>query len=302
MKQIPLQSLSKMGIGLKAPEDVVVSPNNEVWASEWEGEGCAEIRPDGNLRRFKTPGGQPCGINMDREGRIIIANFGNGLVQQLDTKNGEIEVLCSEVEGRRLTRPNYPVIDKNGNIWCSNSTNVDPPNDAIKEGINDGYLFRIRPDGSAELMAENIGLANGLALDLDESYIYVCETGKSDVIRYPIRLDESLGPPERYGPQLGKRWGPDIPSTELGMTDGCVFDQEGNLWVTLPAANRIVAIMPSGDVEVIIDDPEGSIMKTPTNVSWGGSDLRDLYIGSIESNYILHARSSIPGIPLFHQR
>ena len=302
MKQIPLQSLSKMGVGLKAPEDVVVSPNNEIWASELKGEACTEILPDGGLRRFNTLGGQPCGINMDREGGIIIANYDNGLVQRLDTEIGEVEILCSEVEGRKLTRPNYPIIDKNGNIWCSNSTNVEPRFEAVEKGINDGYIFRIRPDGSSELMAENIGFANGLTFDLDESHIYVCESGKSDVIRYPIRIDESLGPPEPYGPQIGKRWGADTPPTEIGLTDGCAFDQEGNLWVTLPVANRIVAIMPSGDVEVIINDPEGSIMKTPTNVSWGGSDLCDLYIGSIEANYILHARSSIPGIPLFHQR
>jgi gluconolactonase len=43
-------------------------------------------------------------------------------------------------------------------------------------------------------------------------------------------------------------------------------------------------------------------MRAPTNVSWGGEDMRDLYIGSIQSDYILHARSPVPGLRLFHQR
>jgi hypothetical protein len=28
----------------------------------------------------------------------------------------------------------------------------------------------------------------------------------------------------------------------------------------------------------------------------------DLYIGSITSNYVVHARSPLPGLRLFHQR
>jgi gluconolactonase len=43
-------------------------------------------------------------------------------------------------------------------------------------------------------------------------------------------------------------------------------------------------------------------MDWPTNVSWGGRGLRDLYIGSIRKDYVLHARSPVPGMPLVHQR
>ena len=72
--------------------------------------------------------------------------------------------------------------------------------------------------------------------------------------------------------------------------------------MTLVAANRIVAITPRGEVVPIIEDPAGELMRQPTNVTWGGADLRDLYIGSITSDYVLHARSPVPGLPLFHQR
>jgi gluconolactonase len=43
-------------------------------------------------------------------------------------------------------------------------------------------------------------------------------------------------------------------------------------------------------------------MRAPTNVSWGGPDMTDLYIGSVVSDYVLHARSPVPGMPLIHQR
>jgi len=67
-------------------------------------------------------------------------------------------------------------------------------------------------------------------------------------------------------------------------------------------ANKIVAITPDGDVVTVLSDPEGRIVRMPTNVSWGGTDLLDLYIGSISSDYVVHARSPIPGMPLVHQR
>jgi len=43
-------------------------------------------------------------------------------------------------------------------------------------------------------------------------------------------------------------------------------------------------------------------MDWPTNVTFGGPDLRDLYIGSVRKGYVLHARSPVPGAPLVHQQ
>ncbi len=301
MNRISLSSIAKIAIGVKRPEDVVVGPDNRVWISDANA-ACSTIAPDGSLKRVGVAGGKPNGINMDRDDRIIIANFGNGKVQRLDTSTGNVETICSQVGVRKLYHPNYPILDKSGNIWCTHSTDAEPPRQAIRQLIDDGYLFRIAPDGTAKILAEGIAFANGLALDADESYIYVCQTTNCNVIRYSIQSDGSLGAPEHYGPQLGELWSPNGDPTRRGATDGCGFDQDGNLWVTLVAASRIVAITPSGDVEILMEDPEGSLLRKPTNVTWGGPDLRDLYIGSIESDYVLQARSPIAGLPLAHQR
>jgi gluconolactonase len=309
LSTIPLSGLRKLGIGLQRPEDVVVSRDGHVWASDQQS-ACAEVRPDGTLRRVGKAGGAPNGINMDREGRIIIANFEAGPVQRLDTITGSVETICADVGGQRLTAANYPLFDRNGNLWCANST-FSVPWQAALDGRSDGMLFRIRPNGKAEKMADGLRFANGLALDADESHIYVCETAGCDVMRYRLRTDGSIGSAERYGPVLGESWPArqdlsilsDAAATaRLGLTDGCGFDVEGNLWVTLVAANRIVAITPGGEVVPIIEDLSGEIMRQPTNVSWGGTDMRDLYIGSITNDYIVHARSPVAGMRLFHQR
>jgi gluconolactonase len=303
---IPLTALTKRGVGLKRPEDVVVSRDGHVWASD-EASACAEILPDGGLRRIGKAGGRPNGINMDRQGRILIANFAldtpdPGGLQRLDPRTGVIEMLCAEVGGRALKASNYPLVDRAGNVWCSHST-FDRAGSAA--GSGDGFVYRVRLDGRAEVMAEGFHFTNGLAMDPDESHLYVCQTMGQDVVRLPIRRDGTLGSPERYGPSLGVRAIPE-PTLEqratFGATDGCGFDQEGNLWVTLVMANKVIAITPAGKVEVIIHDPTGELMDWPTNVTWGGPDLRDLYIGSVRKDYVLHARCPVAGAPLAHQQ
>ena len=292
---IPIESLRKVGVGLRRPEDVVVGGDGRVWASD-QASACAEILSDGTLRRVGKAGGAPNGINMDTRGRILIANFGlgtapTGPLQRLDPATGELEVLCDAIDGKPLVASNYPIVDRAGNVWCSHST---WDRARSEQGLADGFVYRVRSDGRAEVMASGFTFANGLALDADESHLYVCQTMGRNVVRLLIRADGLLGPAEPYGPVLGEPAFPGATPAErarFGATDGCGFDADGNLWVTLVLANKVIAITPKREV-----------VSWPTNVSWGGPDMRDLYIGTIRRDYVLHARSPVPGLPLVHQR
>ncbi len=309
---IDLATARKVGLGVKRPEDVVVARDGTLWLSD-QRSACVKVLADGGIERVGQAGGAPNGINMDREGRILIANFGGpedgyGPLQRLDPRTGKVVTLVAEIGGRKLYGANYPLCDSQGRIWCSHSTWG--PVDAAFAGRNDGIVFRIETDGRVNVLAEGIRFANGIALDAEERNLFVCQTTGCDVLRYPILADDSLGAPSRHGPQLGRTI-PEVQHlrplsaevrSQLGATDGCGFDVEGNLWVTLVMANRIVAITPAGEMVTVLSDPGGTIMRSPTNVSWGGADMRDLYIGSIASDYVVHVRSPIPGLPLVHQR
>ncbi len=308
LSTIPLPALEKVGEGVNRPEDVVVARDGRVFASD-KSAAVAEILADGSLRRLGPAApGAPNGINIDLEGRIVIANYGAhtgdpGPLERLDLATGRREVLLAEVEGRRLTASNYPLIDRAGNIWCSHSSAGDFAS-AARDGRADGFIYLLRPDGSASVVAEGLLFANGLAMSDDGRFLFCAQTAGSDVVRLPILEGETLGPAERYGPQLGARRNPDDPLENpltLGCTDGIGFDVEGNLWVTLTMANRVVAITPAGEVVTVIDDPDGTIMGKPTNVSWGGADMKDLYIGSVLRPWIIKARSPVAGQKLAHQ-
>lgn len=307
LKPIPASAFRKIAVGIDRPEDVVVGKDGRVFASDHQC-AVAEIHPDGSFTRMGPRGGAPNGVNMDLQGRVLIANFGiydqePGPLQRFDPATGAHETLVAEVGGRRLTSANYPVIDGAGNIWCANSTDAPTWPQAL-DGRADGFIFVLRPDGSCEIVAEGLKFPNGLALCPNERFLYCAQTSAADVLRFPIEGGR-LGKGERYGPVLGKLMVPgETPPdhNDLGYTDGVGLDAEGALWVCLPAANKVVAITPSGAVETVIHDPSGEVVNHPTNIAWGGPDLTDLYIGSIRAGYVLKAKSPVAGQPHIHQR
>ena len=246
--------------------------------------------------------------------QIVIANFGiydktSGPLEIFDLKTGERSSLVSEVEGKRLTSCNYAVIDRGGNIWCSHSTFAPTWPDAL-DRRRDGFIFVRRPDGSVNIVAGGLRFPNGMALSANEQRLYCTQTSDGDVLRFPVLSGARLGPGERYGPRMGwvsgLKMNPDLKlpgwiTRQLGYTDGIAFDAEGDLWVTLPAAHMIVAITPAGRRFVVAHDPSGKLIRSPTNIAWGGADLTELYIGDLHTDYVLTTTSPVAGMPMLHQ-
>ena len=75
-KIISTDELVPFGKGVQRPEDVVITKDGEVWLSD-QASACARVERDGSLTRVGRVKGAPNGINMDVEGRILIANFGS---------------------------------------------------------------------------------------------------------------------------------------------------------------------------------------------------------------------------------
>jgi gluconolactonase len=304
---IATTAFEKIAVGIDRPEDVVVGKDGRVFASDHQA-AVAEIAADGSFKRLGPKGGAPNGVNMDAQGRIIIANFGiydrePGPLERFDPATGTHETLLAEVDGKRLTSSNYPVIDRAGNIWCANSTHAETWPQAL-DGRTDGFIFVLRADGSSSIVAEGLKFPNGMAMSPDERWLYCAQTSGADVMRFEVLPGGRLGPGERYGPVLGKlqQAGEPAPDhNDLGYTDGVGLDADGNLWVCLPAANKVVAITPTLEVVTVFHDPGGETINHPTNVTWGGADLKDLYVGSIRADYVLKSRSPVAGQPLVHQ-
>jgi gluconolactonase len=314
MPVIEISNLEAIGHGIERPEQVLVTRGDLVYASD-KASAVAQVRRNGELQRIGHAGGEPNGIAVQRDGSMLIANFGLGALQELDPATGTMRVLLRDAVGDlSLQWINYVLVDSAGALWVSVCSRNPDLRHTLAHGTPDGYLFSMSgPDAAPHVVADSVNFPNCMALDEREEYLYVVRTLKADVVRFAVRGSE-LGPEEQFSPPLGGRRDDEYGehaavlladrtvTQRWGMADGCAFDAAGNLWVTLARANRIMAVTPDRRVVTIVEDPPGTLLSGPTSIAWGGSDMCDVYIGSLETPYILRGRSSLPGMPMVHQR
>ena len=153
-------------------------------------------------------------------------------------------------------------------------------------------------------------------MDAKEEWIYIVETTGPNITRMRVQADGSLTSREVFGPShLG------------GYPDGIAFDSFGNLWCTLVMVDRLIALTPSGDLKVLLDDgdpvasaafmahadrgtltsemmfaTQGTIAPWMASVTFGGVDLRTVYLGSLRGTRIPYFQSPVAGLPMVHWR
>ncbi len=312
--QIRVTGLAPWGHGLARPEDLAVTSDQRVFASDANA-AVSEILPDGSIRPIGVAGGEPNGINLTAdESHMFIANAGTHALQLVDLDSGEVRTFCDRVGDLPFSNANYPAVADDGAVYCSVSTQMDDFQMSIVEGCDDGVIVRVDESGHAEVVADGLKFPNCMAFDAGKEFLYCAQTSGCDVVRFAVNSDGSLGKTEQYGPPLGDRdvygdeavhavWGDqeirNFETADLsvfyawGGVDGCAFDAQGNLWVTRATRGDLVAISPElGLLEITC---EGEALLMPTSVTFGGEDMRDVYIGTLFMPHVLKGRSSVPG-------
>ena len=147
-------------------------PNNRMMA--WTQEG--------GLRVFRQPAQSTNGHTRDRDGAMISCEHTGRCVSRT-RMDGTYEVLATHWQGKRLNSPNDVVVKSDGSIWFT-----DPPYGIISDhegiraesDIGSNNVYRIDPDtGAVELVADDFDRPNGLAFSVDESVLYVADSGRA---------------------------------------------------------------------------------------------------------------------------
>lgn len=314
--QLDLTELKFTGRDLVRPECVVAERDGTLWTSD--GRGLAtRIDPDGAQALLGPEVGEPNGIAIDAAGDLIVATMSGGKVHRM-RRDGRVEVLLDSLDGAPLGAVNFCLCDPLGRLWVSVFSRRLPWWDAIASPQPDGYIILIDEKG-ARVVAEGIVTANEVRLDARGEHLYVAESLRARILRFPIRPDGSLGEREVYGP--------DGLSGRGAYIDGFAFDAEGNLWATTICRNGIVVITPGGDAHTVVEEPNeellarlegavaagaaqpldlascaGATLQLPTSITFGGPDLRTVYVGSLAMSRLPTFRSPVPGLPLSHWR
>ena len=311
--RLDLSELTSTGHDLVRPESVLAQPNGTLWVSDGRG-GVTRIDPDGQQQFFGGLGGEPNGLAMADDGSIILANIGTGTIQKLHP-DGHSEELLTEVDGVKLTSANFVFIDSKNRLWMAFSTRESHWWLAAANPRPDGYIVLLDEKGP-RIVRDDIYFTNEIRLDAKEEYLYVAETMMSRIIRFRVQSDGSLTDKEVFGPD------------GLGVgaaVDGFAFDNDGNIWVTTVLRNGVGVITTDGDYHVVFEDANepvlatfaekiasgtaepadmaasvGKTLQLVTSVTFGGPDLRTVYVGSLAMNRLPTFRSPVPGLPMHH--
>lgn len=324
--QVDRSQIRYRGEGLQRPECILAEPDGTLWTAD--ARGVMRIAADGTQTLIRQqqadPGRQldatslvmggslPNGIAFNRDGDILIANFGTDAIE-LMTRQGESRTLYRELDGQPLGKMNFVLSDSQGRIWFSVTTRQVPWTRSINEKTADGYVGLIDERG-IRIVADGFVGTNEIRLDAREEWLYVAETNARRISRLRVRPDGSLGERQVHGPaDLG------------GFPDGFAIDAHGNLWVTLILTERLIAITPEGEVWTLLDDgkPEalaiyerhyqagtttpalmgacqGTLAPMMASVAFGGPDLRTVYLGSLAGTRLPCFRSPVAGLPPAH--
>ena len=319
-----------IGDDLQRPECILAEPDGTLWSADARG-GVYKLSPDGSQKiitqsfdaSFKeasdetsrfTEGTLPNGLAFAENGDILISNFGTDVLEVM-TREGRTKLLYDTIDGQPIGKVNFVLRDSQNRIWLTVSTRIKNWMKAISPNISDGYIA-LADEKGLRIVADGFKFTNEIRLDAKEEFLYIVETCGQRISRMRVQPDGSLTDREVYGPsKLGN----------YGFPDGIAFDSFGNLWGTLVMVDQIFAISPEGDFHVILDDTNeqaalalekafvedratpddmlaagGTVAPWFASVTFGGPDLKTVYIGSLRGTRIPYFRSPVAGLPMVH--
>lgn len=329
-------AIATIGRDLQRPECILAERDGTLWAADARG-GVTRLLPDGTQQyigqradaRFAsaatdsadafeakyTQGTLPNGLAFAADGSLLIANFGTDCLEQM-SRDGRTRTLQDRIDGQPIGKVNFVLRDSRNRIWITVSTRVNPWTRAAASRVRDGYVAVVDEHG-LRVVADGFHFTNEIRLDAREDWLYIVETTGPHISR--MRVVESprgvaLAEREIFGPSdLG------------GYPDGIAFDAFGNLWCTLVMVDRLVALTPQGDVRLLLDDGDpaasrnlvdkmkagsvtaedmsrarGTVAPWMASITFGGPDLRTVYVGSLLGTTIPYFRSPVPGLPMVH--
>ena len=186
------------------------------------------------------------GLTFDNDGNLIIAQHGDrrlSIIENSPTTNPNFETIIDNYDGRRFNSPNDVVVSSNGDIFFTDPTygfmslsdwSFD---ESVKElDFNGVYKYSIK--AGLELISNELGMPNGLALSNDERYLFV---NSSNTVEEPIILKidlENENNSELFfdGTELAKEY--------PGNFDGLKVHSSGNIFTTGP--NGILVLSSDG--------------------------------------------------------
>src|SRR3954471_2230091 len=232
------------------------------------------ISPSGEFTLIAEYDGEPNGLKIARDGRIVITDYRHGLMT-LDPGNGKVTSMLERRWSERFKGVNDLIFAGNGDIYFT---------DQGQTGMHDptGRVYRLRVDGVLDQIVSNVPSPNGLVLNGSEHILYVAATRGNAIWRIPLMPD---GTASKVGIFIQL-------SGSLGGPDGLAMDEQDNLAIAHAGLGTVWIFSRLGEPLYRVRSCQGL---ATTNVAYGGADNKTLYITESETGCVLVARVPVAG-------
>jgi sugar lactone lactonase YvrE len=231
---------------------------DRLWLADWGAQEVVAVDGQGQpevMARVDFPAFPMC-IDWRPDGRLLIvaARYGRLLRQERDGS------LVTQADLSGLADPGHPwneiVVDGRGNAYLNNQ-GFDFPGGEFAPGT----IAMLKPDGSAQLVADGIAFPNGMAITPDNSTLIVAESYGQKLTAYQIADDGRLSRP-RVWADLGD-----------GVPDGICLDAQGAIWYADVPNRQCVRVREGGEVLQTIQLDRGCF-----SCALGGPDRTTLFM------------------------
>ena len=208
-------------------------------------------------------------VNLTTDSEVLLLVMGSKVALWAPRTHPEVQTIY-RLEAAPKMRFNDAMVGPRGSLWAGTMrNNVGSQGEDLDVDFTGGVLYRIDPDGAVSEWKTDIGISNTLAWSPDRKTFYFGDSTANAI--YSFHYDEQTGTISEESTLLA--------GYPKGSPDGSAIDAQGYLWNARYGGRCLIRIAPNGSVDRVISLPT----LNPTTCSFGGPDLRTLYITSARS-------------------
>lgn len=257
---------------LNFPEGPCFDSKGNIWLVEKDAGNLVLISDDIHKRYYVD--GAPNGIAIDENDLVWFCDSKQNSIRTFDPISQTTATIVKQYENSALKMPNDLAFGPNGNLLFT------CPGDTLED--NTGYICCLSIDGKLSKIFEGMFYPNGLALNKEQSHLFVAETGTQKIWKFEWDNENKQLKDKTLFTETGGSVGP----------DGIAFDEDGNLYVAVYGSGKVKVWNKDG---ALIEEIE-TLGYNPTNCALDPSGKKGLIITEAKNGILVQHQTKKRGI------